>query len=97
MAVTRSSSTWCGVSVHRRHVGAAAGLGISKPTGQTGGLFSWPGRRNARQHRVELVTLLAPGQDAAYQEFLNRMCLNGFLKAIHRVDARFTPLGICGR
>ena len=50
-------------------------------------------------HQAELVTLLAPGQDedAAFQEFPNRMILNRFLAAIYRIDARFTWLGICGR
>jgi hypothetical protein len=48
-------------------------------------------------HRSELVTLLAPGQDAAFHQFPNRMILSRFLAAIYRVDACFTWLGFCGR
>jgi hypothetical protein len=60
-------------------------------------LFLARARKRGKNHRSELVTLLGPGQNAAYREFPNRMNVAAFLKAIHRVDARFTRLGICGR
>ena len=56
-------------------------------------------RKRGRNHRQEMVTLLAPGQirDAAFQAFPNCMTVSSFLVAIHRVDARFTQLGFCKR
>ena len=62
-------------------------------------LFLARAKKRGGHHRAELVTLLAPGQDndAAYQEFPNRMILSRFLVDIYRIDARFTWLGICGR
>jgi hypothetical protein len=60
-------------------------------------LFLARAQKRQGSHRTELVTLLAPGQEAAFQEFPNRMMLSRFLAAIYRIDARFTWLGICGR
>ena len=62
-------------------------------------LFLARAKKRGGHHRAEFVTLLALGQDndAAYQEFPNRMILSRFLVAIYRIDARFTWLGICGR
>jgi hypothetical protein len=48
-------------------------------------------------HRSELVTLLAPGQGAAFEAYPNRMSLHSFLAGVHRVDTQFTQLGFCGR
>jgi len=60
-------------------------------------LFLARAQKRRGNHRSELVTLLAPGQDAAFHQFPNRMILSRFLAAIYRVDACFTWLGICGR
>ena len=60
-------------------------------------LFLARAQKRQGSHQTELVTLLAPGQDAAFQEFPNRKILSRFLAAIYRIDARFTWLGICGR
>ena len=56
-------------------------------------------RKRGANHRRELITLLTPGQlkSAAFEAFPNCMTLSSFLSAIHRVDARFTQLGLCKR
>ena len=55
--------------------------------------------KRGANHRRELATLLTPGQleSAAFQAFPNCTTLSSFLTAIHRVDARFTQLGLCRR
>ncbi len=57
-------------------------------------LFLARAKKRGGHHRAELVTLLARGQDndAAYQEFPNRMILSRFLVAIYRIDSRFDGL-----
>ena len=62
-------------------------------------LFLARARKRGANHRRELITLLTPGQleSAAFQAFPNCMTLSSFLTAIHRVDARFTQLGLCRR
>jgi len=62
-------------------------------------LFFARARTRGANHRRELITLLTPGQlkRAAFEAFPNCMTLSSFLTAIHRVDARFTQLGLCKR
>ena len=62
-------------------------------------LFLARAAKRDANHRQELVTLLAPGQNksATFQGFPNCQTLSSFLVAIHRVDARFTHLGLCKR
>ena len=62
-------------------------------------LFFARARKRGANHRRELTTLLTPGQlkSAAFEAFPNCMTLSSFLTAIHRVDARFTQLGLCKR